>query len=190
MAKERRFEKRGYLRYIRQTADGSYVYTGGYYALAGGGYGALLRRVFALVLPAAACEIAFGVLPNPAMTFGVVETSTITSVYVVIPYLLAFALTGSVTWAALRLFTNEKPLREYIYKVTIQQLPVRCILASVSAGAVIAGETVFLILHGAGGQTGWVIAAYGLQACALALPLFLRAYIKNTEWNFSAEKKQ
>ena len=65
----------------------------------------------------------------------------------------------------------------------------RCVLASIGAGAVIAGETVFLILHGAGGQTGWVIAAYGLQACALALELLLRRYVKNTEWSFSAENK-
>lgn len=188
MAKERRFEKRGYLKYIHQNAAGAYVYTGGYYALKGGAYGAFLRNVFLLCAPAAACIVAAGVLPNPAMTFGGPYALTFTAFYVVVPYLLTFAFTGSVVWAALKLLSNEKPLREYVYKATVPRFSLRCILASAAAALCMAGETVFLILNGPCGQIPAVAGAYLLFAAVPALLLPLRRYVNNSEWQFTAER--
>lgn len=188
MAKERRFEKRSYLRYIQRSASGDYVYTGGYWSLQGGAYGAFLKKTFAFCAPAAAAVIAAGILPNPAMTFGGPYAVTFTAFYVVIPYILEFAFTGSVVWAALRLVSNEKPLREYVYKATVPRFSLRCMLAAAAAGLTAAGETVFLILHGASGQAGFIALAYVLHACVPALMLLLRRFVNASVWRFTAEK--
>jgi hypothetical protein len=189
MAKERRFEKRGYLKYIHQNASGDYVYTGGYYVLNGVSYKSFLTRVFLFCLPAAACVLAAGIVPNPAMSWLGASAPTFNAFYILIPYIFELAFTGSVVWAGLRLLSNEKPLREYVYKATVPRFSLRCVLAAAAAGLVIVGETVFLILHGPKGQILSAVLAYVLHAAVIALMLLLRRYIKGTNWFFSPSGK-
>lgn len=184
MAKERKFEKRGYLRYIRQNASGAYAYTGGYYALAGGGYGPFLRRLTLCGGLAAAAVIAGGIVPNPATRFDPsAGGGAFGAFYVIIPYILELAFTGSAVWAVLRLISNEKPLREYVYKSTVAALPRRAVLAAAAAGLAAAGETVYVVMFGAGGMAGWVAAIYALHAAAAAGALTARFFVKRSVWS-------
>lgn len=189
MAKERRFEKRGYLRYIHRDASGAYVYTGGYYVLQGGTYRAFLGRLFLFAVPIAACVAAAGSVPNPAMGWLGPNAKEFNAFYTIIPYILEVAFTGSILWAAMKILTNERPLREYVYHGSVPRFSLRCILTAAAAGLTMAGETVFLILHGPMGQTWSAVLAYVLHAAVLALALLLRRYVGGTVWRFSKDGK-
>ncbi len=181
MSKEKkRFQRRGYLQYIRQNAAGEYVYTGGYHHLQNGTYGELLRRLYAFAVPPAVCAAAVGFLPDDAM---------MNTFYVLIPYVFLVCFTVSVIWALVRFSANEKPLREYIYKAAVTPIPRRAVAAAVSAGAAAVGHTVFMCLHADELAHLWAdVLFYVLLACAAAGMLLARRAAKKARWRFSPAK--
>ena len=171
--KKRRFSKRAYLDYFSKDASGGFTYTGGYYALQGGGYKALSVRLAVFAAVAAVCTVVCGCLP------GIIDVF-----YVILPYVAEVGFTGSVVYAVLRFLTNAKPLREYVYSATVAAFPWRALLAAAFAGAGVIAGTVFFILNGVGNV--WLTAAfYVCKAASVVCMLLVRRAAKSSVWTLS-----
>ena len=177
MANRDRFKKRSYLRFFAPNAGGEYTYTGGYYALKGGVYGAYAVRLVVFTAIASVCAVLSGVLDLPGMK---------NSFYLIIPFISEVGFTGSVVWGAVKYFANAKPLREYVYTATAGAFHRRALLSAVFAGVGVVSETVFLILSGEKGQAFAAAGFYLLKAAVIISMLLLRHFVRGAEWTLSA----
>ena len=144
--KERR-GRRDHLNDFYRDVSGNYVYTGTCYVCraAEKERTALLRRVWLLTAVMAAAVVAGGCISAPGMD---------RCFYVLLPYAAEVGLTGSVVWATVRWQAREYPMREYVYRATVQALPGRCL--------------------------GEAIAA--LKAVTLVAALFARQLVRRSAW--------
>lgn len=117
MAEEKkRRGRRDHLNDFYRDVSGNYVYTGTCYVCraAEKERTALLRRVWLLTAVMAAAVVAGGFISAPGMD---------RCFYVLLPYAAEVGLTGSVVWATVRWQAREYPMREYVYRATVQALP-------------------------------------------------------------------
>ena len=77
---------------------------------------------------------------------------------------------------------REYPLREYIYRATVQALPGRCLAQAVLAGVGLAAETLYLLLSGSDGRGAAAAIYLLLQACVLVLALLTRRAVLASDW--------
>ena len=127
--KERR-GRRDHLNDFYRDVSGNYVYTGTCYVCraAEKERTALLRRVWLLTAVMAAAVVAGGFISAPGMD---------RCFYVLLPYAAEVGLTGSVVWATVRWQAREYPMREYVYRATVQALPGRCLGSAEGACAAV-----------------------------------------------------
>ena len=132
-----------------------------------------LRRLWLLTAVLAAAVLAGGCISAPGMS---------RCFYVLLPYAAEVGLTGSVVWAMTRWQAREYPMREYVYRATVQALPGRCLAEAVLAGAGIIAETMYLILSGSGGRGAMAAVYLLLKAVSLAAALFARHLVRRSVW--------
>lgn len=131
--------RRAYLDDFRQDESGRYVYTGSLYV-----YNTqsptrrqALTRLWALTAAAAAAVVVPGLLPD-----------TVPSGFYVAPlYACGLVALISVCWALAQLTAAGDPVREYVYRKTVEKLPLRVTLTAIFSCMAAAGRAVYLVLH-------------------------------------------
>jgi hypothetical protein len=123
--------------------DGAYRYDGPLYRYEGLSRKSALARLWVLTAAAVAAVITAGCVPVKGMerTF-----------YVLLPYVASLLSALLLTWLMARLTAEGDPLREYVYKATVEKASLRgllCLVCGVCAGA---GECLYLALHGLEGD--------------------------------------
>ncbi len=179
--KKKREHRRAYLNDFTRTASGEYVYTGVTYAFQGGEQRRRRCMLFFILLTFVmlAAGIAAGCIPAPGMD---------RCPYVLLPYTFSLVAAGSVAWGMGRLAAGGDPLRRYVYRATVPQLPLRAALAMAGAGTALAGEALYLVLNGPG---EWWPGALGFLLCQgmiLAGGILWRRLFPRLEWTPSREE--
>lgn len=173
--KEKKKGRRAYLNDFEENGEGNYEYRGERYVFVGEEQERkrILRTLMILCALVLVLSLAEGCLPVPGLSW---------TAYVLIPYAAEIAGAVSCCLAAGRLLTGEYPLRAYVYQSTVKKLPLRTGLTAAAALAVLLLETVYLILNGSGGQTGYIVYFYVLQTAALGCALALFHTQKQMRW--------
>lgn len=162
--------------------DGSYIYIGVTYTFQG--TPRERRKQLAALVGLAAAMLAAAVASGCVSAPG-----TGRCVYVVLPYCLCLLSTCSLAWGLGRLIAGGDPLRNYVYKATVRQFPLRCVLTVLGAAATLIGEAVYLILHGAGDLVfgaSFFLFCHGL---VLAGALLFRRLSRAMQWTGSEEDR-
>lgn len=178
--KKKKRKRRAYLDSFQMGDDGKYAYKGAQYAFVPKEKG--LRRVLAELWSLGALLMAAVVAAGCVTAPGMDECF-----YLILPYTAEFVASVSVCWGLGRLTAGGDPLREYIYKATVEQIPLRSAFAAICAAAVLLAEFVYLIRSGTDGKTAGCIVFLALQGAALGLALLLRRRIKGAEWRKMSE---
>lgn len=173
--KKKKRKRRAYLDSFQMGDDGKYAYKGAQYAFVQKekGLRRVLAELWAMGALLAAAVVAAGCVTAPGMD---------ECFYLILPYTAEFVAAVSVCWGLARLTAGRDPLREYIYKATVEQIPLRAGFAAICAAAVLLAESIYLILNGTDGKTAGCIVFVALQGAALGLALLLRRRIRAEEW--------
>ena len=124
---KKRGGRRAHLNDFHVNLAGDYVYTGAHYSYVDQGRSRdrVQRELLGLSVAVVLAVVAGGCSDAPAM---------LNCWYVILPYICEAAAAVSVIWAVLRLRKAEEPIREYIYKKSVQALPHRAMLCMIFAG--------------------------------------------------------
>lgn len=169
-----RRKRRAYLDHFTKTASGEYIYAGALYAFQNTGKSRrrTLTELWLCCGGAAAAILAGGCIPAP----GVGRCA-----YVLIPYMLAVIAGGSLIWAVGQMTLGGDPLREYTYRDSVEKLPQRAIATAVCALVALAGEGLYLLLHG-GEKLAWGLVFLGLMALSAAVAFLGRRAVLRANW--------
>lgn len=175
--KEKRWnKKRAYLDDFTQNVAGEYIYTGKIHAFCEEGTSRkkAMGILWLLTGAMAVLSVLSGCLPAAGMQ---------NTFYVLIPYAGSLLSVVSVIWAMCRLSSEGEPVRDFIYKATVEQFKPRGTLAVVFTAATILAELLYLILNkGAGGMWPGTIVFLAAQAALLAAALFWRRRALGMHW--------
>ena len=177
MAKKnpKRRGSRAYLADFQKTASGTYVYTGATYVYAKNADRSR-RRTLQLLWLWCAVLVAGVLVPGCVPAGGMLNCA-----YVILPFSGELICAVCTVWAVVRLSVNRDPLREYVYRATVEALPRRAVATAIFAAAACVGEIVFVLLHTPGSVIGWLLAAW--MAITAAASLLLRRTIRAAKWN-------
>ena len=131
---------RSYLNDFQRNVAGDYIYAGDLYACGASREEIKQQKQFLglLIFLLAAAVIAGGCINAPGLH---------NAFYLIIPLGCEIGATGSVTSAVLRFLSGEPPLREYIYKRSVEALPRRALFETAFAGIGLLCETVYCIIN-------------------------------------------
>lgn len=143
MAEKKYKGRKAYLNDFKKNAQGDYEYRGNLYrwnaSKAEQRKEAVILWIFCavmlLALITAVCLDAPG---------------TLNCIYVILPAAISFVFGISVVWGMWKLTIAGNPMREYVYKATIEAMSLRCIYVMAGTGAALLGEVIYLVFHGAG----------------------------------------
>lgn len=169
--------RRAKVNFFTQAEDGKYVYNGKLYIFQEGQRLTAKQAVRFRALCAAALfilAVVCGCLPVEGMK---------NTFYVILPYVGTLMASVSIVWAVIRMAYWGSELREYVYKATVKQLPVRCVLCAVMAGLALIGEAVFAFVLNSGGENTAVgLIFMALLVFVLILSIFLCQLEKELKW--------
>lgn len=170
-----RRKRRAYLDHFTKTASGEYVYAGGYYAFqdAGKSRKRALAELWICWGCATAAILAGGCIPAPGVG---------SCAYVLIPYVAAVIAAFSMLWAVGQLTAGGDPLREYVYRDSVEKLPRRSLATAVCALLALAGEGVYLALHSGQAGAAWGAGFLALMAVSAGAALWCRSAILRLKW--------
>lgn len=165
--------RRSELKYFRRGDDGKFNYTGGYcrYAGAPTRTGQLIR-LWILCGIGAAALIAAGCMPAPGMTG---------CAYVLIPYVAALIALFASLWAVGRLSLGGDPIRETDCSAA-ESAPRRLITAGILSLVTLAGEGLYVLLHGAGEKPDAAAVCMVLLAVSGIFALLGRGRFRFLKW--------
>lgn len=103
--------------------------------------------------------------------------------YVLLPYAGGLLSVASVVWLMCRLAAGGDPLRHYVYTGTVAQMRVRGYLVLIFSALTLAGEAVFLILHGVGTVLAGTIVFLACQMICLGAALAWKSFVKKLSWS-------
>ncbi len=170
---KKRRGRRAYLDDFQKTASGDYVYVGKSFAWRSQRKPALIR-LWRCSAVSSAAALAAGCIPNVGMERG--------CAWVLLPYVGALIAAFSALWAVGRLSNGGDPVREYVYKATVKQLPVRTILTEIFSGVAILGEVVSFFLPSFTGKIPWGCLFIGLEGLTFAAAEVARRTTVRLEW--------
>ena len=163
-----------YLDDFIKDCSGRYIYRGSVYTYAE--TNSLPRRkavAYLRLLTAAAFALALaqGCIPADGM---------LGCVYVLVPYCGELFSAGSALWALFPLGSGDA-IRQYNFAVSAEVLPRRALLTAVFAALTLAGEGVYLIIHGT--DNALCIALLVLfMILAGAAAMYLRRFVLTLRW--------
>ncbi len=178
MADEKKKKPRGrraYLEDFHPSVSGEYIYTGQTYDFQGGPEAqrkSQIRLGFASVLTAAAA-IAGCCVSAPGSA---------DCIYVLLPCAGAMIASLTLAWAALKLLQSAVPLRQYVYKSTVQRFPLRIGLTALLSALALAGECLYAALHKADGLGGGMALYLICEAAVLGGALLCRRMTRAMVW--------
>ena len=173
--KTRRRGRRAYLDDFRRNVSGEYIYIGPLHAFRGTAESRKrgLIRWGLMAVGMAALGIVGGCIYAPGTTH---------CAYIMIPYVAGLLAAWSVLWAFARLAKGGDPLRGYVYDATVSQFRLRTMITAVGAGCAVAGELVYVALHGVQGMLPGMLLFLGSQGAMLALALLWRPLGREMVW--------
>ncbi|MBR1811211.1 MAG: hypothetical protein IJ766_06145 [Clostridia bacterium] len=176
MASKNRPSRRTYLNDFKRDASGRYIYRGRYLAFDG----AEKRRKRLL---AKLCVLAF-VSVLAVIGAGSLDTAGMDNTfYVLIPYMGEIAFTAALVWATVRLCISGEPLREYIYKATVDRLPKLGFALAISAAVTLICAGIYLTLNGFGGKAVLCVTYLLLQIVIIFVSFLHIKALKKARWN-------
>ena len=163
----------GYLNDFQKTADGSYIYTGAVYTLAGNGkrYRGILT---ALCFGAAAVAVGSGCINAAGLS---------NTFYVILPYIGEVAGAFALCYNAVRLLAAGEQVKAYVRTALEKYLPPAVWILIVSAAVSLVASPVFLILNGTEGKPFLCGLYLVLKAVALTLGILTRRHVKTMKWD-------
>lgn len=167
MAEEqkKRRGRRAYLDDYETQADGQIVYTGKVYIYTGArSWKKALGVLWLWTGLLGVCVLICGMLPASGM---------LNTVYVLLPWVLAFVGMGSVILALYRMARQGKELKEHVYKSTAAALPLRVMFTAVCCAVTSLGQGIKLILDGLGNSPAADLCFIPLMALAAVLATVL-----------------
>ena len=172
---KKRGGRRAHLNDFHVNLAGDYVYTGAHYSYVDQGRSRdrVQRELLGLSVAVMLAVVAGGCSDAPAM---------LNCWYVILPYICEAAAAVSVIWAVLRLRKAEEPIREYIYKKSVQALPHRAMLCMIFAGLGFVTMVLYLAMNGSGGRVASVIAYLALKALVAGGAWLLWRYMQPLKW--------
>lgn len=175
MAEHRKKERRTYLNDFQADDSGTYSYQGAYYVRQGDRK-TLLREAAELwggCAILAGATIINGCIPAPGMG---------NCFYVLLPYMVQLLAAVSAALAVCRMRAGRSPLREYVYQASVQKLPFRSGLAAVCAGITVAGEGIYVVIHGTDGKTGSAVLFFLMEIAAVMAAVTVYRCIRKMKW--------
>ena len=160
---KKRGGRRAHLNDFHVNLAGDYVYTGAHYTYVDQGRSRdrVQRELWGLSIAILLAVVAGGCSDAPAM---------LNCWYVILPYICEAAAAVSVIWAVARLRKAEDPIREYVYKKSVQPLPHRAMLCMIFAGL------------DSGGRVASVITYLALKALVAGGAWLLWRYMLTLKW--------
>lgn len=167
--------RRAYLDDFHRSLSGEYIYYGVTYTFEGTRKQRfhLYYKLLCLSLVMSAAGLVTGCIRAPG---------ALNCFYVLGPYLVSFMASASLIWGLCRLWQGGSPLREYVYKATLDQFRNRGILTAVSAGCAVAGEILYVILNGNENLVSGMILFLICQALVLASSILWVHLTENSCW--------
>ena len=168
--------RRAYLNDFRKDETGTYVYCGAVYDYEGSGKSLRSLKLLLCALGALtlAALLVSGLIQVPGMDH---------SIYIILPYAAALCGSVSVCWALGQLCIGGVSLREYLYRESIEKLPIRCVFTACCSAAALLGEPVYILINGTENMNGGCILFLIQQSIAIASMLLLRSRILQTKWH-------
>lgn len=162
----------GYLNDYKKTADGTYVYTGAVYTLAGDSkrYRTVLS---ALCFGAAAVVVGSGCINAAGLS---------NTFYVILPYIGEVTGAFALCYNTVRLLAAGKQVKAYVRTALEKYLPPSVWILIVSAAVSLIASPVFMILNGTEGKPFLCGLYLFLKAVNVVLGLFARRHIKTLSW--------
>lgn len=179
--KKKKKGRRAYLDDFQTTVSGEMIYCGALYTFRGeaGERKQFLLKLMALSAAAAAFAVLSGCVPAPG---------TLNCFYVLLPMLGSILSAVSVLWAVIRLISGGEELREYVYRATVEEFPIRTALCIGCSGLSLLGEFLFLILNGTEGKTTGLVLFLLSQALVFVLSLLCRKTADTDLWERTERK--
>lgn len=173
---KKRRGRRAYLEDFQKTATGEYVYTGKlhHYETKDIPRKKALLRLWLMTTAMAAGAVVAGCVPAAGMS-GVF--------YVLLPYAGTLLSAVSVLWLMCRLSAGGDPLRHYIYTATVGQMRLRGYLVLIFSALALAGEAVYIALHGFGSVPAGTAVFLGCQVICLTAALLWKSFVKKLSWS-------
>ncbi len=168
-----RRKRRAYLDHFTKTASGEYVYAGGHYIFQNTGKSRkrALLELWLLGGGGAFAVLAGGCIPAPGVG---------NCAYVLIPYVASVIAVFSMLWAVGQLSLGGDPIREYIYRDSVEKLPRRAVITAVCTLLALVGEGIYLALHRQ--ALAWGAVFLVLMALGAGAALWSRRTIKRLNW--------
>ena len=173
---ERKYKgRRAYLNDFKKNEKGDYEYQGDLYYWKGNQES--LKKEKKILWSAGIGMLTAFILAGCVDAPGAMNSFT-----VVLPYTISFIFGISAVWGLWRLSEGGNPLRAYVFKASIEQVPVRAMGSIVCAMVAIVGEIIFLIRHFSEGNIGKGLLFLLLEGVAMALAIFLRKCVVKMPW--------
>lgn len=106
---------------------------------------------------------------------------TLNCIYVMLPAAISLVLGISVAWGIGRLCLSEHPMRAYIYDATFTAIPFRSTCIMVGTGIAMAGEVLYLLLHGAADKGGNAVVFLLAEGIGFCFSVFIRIIMRRME---------
>lgn len=182
---KKRRNKRAYLDDFHRDLSGNYNYDGPLYSYIQT-EGAKTRKqhlIYLWVLSAGTtvAALVMGFLMVPGLN---------RCAYVILPYALCLMASFSVCWALWQMTTYGEKLREYVYEASVEKLPFRTLLTLIGSAAFLVGETVYLILNGAGGYGIFAVIGYIIMAAITAAMALSLKEQRGAQWKLVRKRSE
>lgn len=143
MAEKKYKGRKAYLNDFKKNAQGEYEYQGNLYQWKVSKEERIKEQVILWIFCA-------GMLSALMMSVCLDAPGTLNCIYVLLPAAVSFVFGISVVWGMWKLTIAGTPMREYVYKATIEAMSLRCIYVMAGTGTALLGEVIYLLFHGAG----------------------------------------
>lgn len=170
---------RAYLESFQKNQEGNYEYKGELYAWQGTGQDRRreLARLWGLCI---------ALLGSLAGAGSVDAPGAINCAYVILPYVINLIAGISVCWGLCRLSAGGNPVRAYVWKASVEQIPGRAAFACICGGASLAGELIFVVRNGLEGKTGGFAVFLLLECLVCASSFGMYQRVKKLNWEKQA----
>lgn len=175
MAEKQYKGRKAYLNDFKKNEKGEYAYEGTLYEWKGEpkAYGHTMKLIwsYGILLIISAAGAGFFDAPGAMNSF-----------YVILPYMTSLVAAFSVLWGIIRLTEGKQPMRAYIYKASVEKLPVRSLIVMIFSGAAMAGELIYVFCHGSGGKLPAIISFLTFEVFTLLLALGIYKNVQKMPW--------
>ncbi len=171
MAEKKYKGRKAYLNDFQKNAQGEYEYQGALYEWQGEKK-EFLKNVGILL---AGCVILLTML---VLGTCLDAPGAFNCIYVMLPAAVSLVFGISVAWGIGRLCLAEHPVRAYIYDATFQAVPFRSMCTMICTGITMAGELLYLLLHGAGELLFGAVVLLAAEGIGLISAFFIRKTVE------------